>query len=231
MAANVTLLQMRTDARYRADMDTGAAAAFASDTIVTRLVNQAVKRLYNKLIAARGGDYYAVRTTISVVPDTASYSLPADFMSLIALQMPHNGEFYDIGKYELREEVYLKGTHVSNDPRAIRFRLQSQSVLFQPTPKVAAEVVIIYVPTFTELSLDGDTFDGINGWEDWITYTVAIELRRKAKHSVAELSAERAELDAEIAKLADHRDGQPAKIIDTRRDHAYWWPYYTARYD
>lgn len=225
MAANVTLLQMRTDARERADMAGGAAAAFASDTLLTRWVNDACKELYDKLVAARGGDYYAARDTLSLVAGTASYALPATFFQLLAVQIDYGGDVCDLGRYELREEALLLSAPVSTDPRALRWRLESQTMRFAPTPAVASTVRLVFVPAFADLVNDGDTFDGVNGWERWATMTVAIRLRQKAKHDVGDLMAERQRVEAAIDRLADHRDGQPATIVDVRRDHAFGWSY------
>lgn len=219
MAAPRTLEQMRTSAIQRADMAGASATGFVSTSEANARLNAALKRLYNKLLAARGADLYAVRATIAVVGGQEVYPLPADFMRLVALQLQVGDRYRDLAEYQAREESRLRSPGAARGALYARFRLQGQSLHLLPVPQEAATAVVIYVPAFTELVADTDTFDGVNGFEEWAELTAAIYFADKAEDGISGgLRAERDLVEADILSLSEGRSGQPAKVQDVRRD-------------
>jgi hypothetical protein len=67
----------------------------------------------------------------------------------------------------------------------------------------------------------GDTFDGVNGWEDWACYGAAVDMLNKEEslEQAQALQAQRAVLDSQIDALAGNRDaGMPEVVGDVMRD-------------
>lgn len=226
MAAYVTLAEMRTRARELADMQTSnQAAAFVTDAELTRAINRNIKQLYQKLIIARGDDYYAQTTTIAVIGSGIILTLfSPPFMSLLSLSATDGTRVVWVPKFSLKqwaELKYLENVGVA-DLGMYRYRLMNDSLEIRPACNNASHSFILhYLPAFTPLVNDADTFDGINGWEDWACYGAAIDMLNKEEslEQAQGLMAQRALLDDQIEKLAGNRDaGMPEVVGDTMHD-------------
>lgn len=66
MARTRTLLELRTEARQRTEME---GSTFIADTELTRYINQSIATLYGMLVQARGDQYYRTQATVTVAPD------------------------------------------------------------------------------------------------------------------------------------------------------------------
>ena len=179
MARTVTLTQLQTDCRLYADQRPGGADAFVNDTELTRLINTTITELYDLLVAARGHEYYIDEDAISVVSDTSRYNLPSDFYQLFSITLEWSSDdhealsaFDSIGE---RADLNNLTDWGQWNPKA--YRLRGSQVEFLPMPSSAVTARLQYVPTFTDLSGGGDTFDGVNGWEKLVTLKVAMEMR------------------------------------------------------
>ncbi len=231
MAANVTLLQMRTRVRELADMETSAqASAFVDDAELTRAINRALKQLYGKLVVARGNDYYATITTMATVVDQANYALPANFMQLLKVVVTDGSRWKPLNRWGYDEWANLRELEANTGGiEFYKYQLVGANIEIRPVPKVTSHTLHIhYIKTFTELAADGDTFDGVNGWEDWSAYKVAIDMLNKEEsfEQASALAAQQRELEQQIEAMAGNRDvGEPPTMQDTRRD----WPLARAR--
>lgn len=227
MAAFVTLTEMRTRARELADMQTSnQAQAFITDAELTRALNRNIKQLYQKLIAARGDDYYAKVTTFPSQVGIATYALPTDFMALLMLAVSDGSIVVPVQRFNLKQWAdlrYLQNVQ-SNDLTLYRYRPLASNIEIRPAPATANHTfTMYYLPAFAELVNGSDTFDGINGWEDWAIYGAAIDMLNKEESydQANALMAQRAVLDQQIDQLAGARDaGMPETWGDTARD---WW--------
>lgn len=226
MASSVTLAQLRLDARLYADQRPGSSTSFITDTELTRLVNAKVRELYDMLVAARGSDYYATESTIAIVAGTSRYNLPADFyeLSSITLEWATNDHELMFPVGSVRERIHYEGVLPQNcwsrySPKGYRERAAQLEFLPEPTGSVTARLQ--YVPVFTDLVADGDTFDGINGWEKMVTLGVAIEMRaieKRAANDLVQLYAPQLE---RIETMKSERDAEaPKEIVDVTRLNA-----------
>jgi hypothetical protein len=232
MPATVTLSELRQRARDLADMQTSnQAQAFVTDAELDRTLNRALKQLYQKLIIARGDEYYAKSTTFPTVANQATYSVPSDFMALLTLNVTDGTRVIFTPKFNFKqwhELKYLENLS-SNDLSFYRYRLVGPNIEIRPAPKLTTHTfTLYYLPAFTPLVNAADTFDGVNGWEDWACYTAAIDMLTKEEslEQAQLLAGQRNELDAQIAALAGNRDaGLPEVVGDSMLD----WTTYSAR--
>lgn len=227
MPASVTLSEMRTRARELADMQTSnQAQAFVTDAELDRYLNRHLKQLYQKLIITRGDDYYAVTSTFATVANQASYTLPATFMQLLNVTVSDGTRYVLVPRFNLKEYPalrYLQGLS-TNDIGLYRYRLQAGNIEVRPAPTTASHSLTLhYLPAFQPLTLGTDTFDGVNGWEDWACYGAAIDMLHKEEslEQAQALMLQRQQLDQQIDALAGNRDaGMPEVVGDVMRDWA-----------
>lgn len=227
MAANVTLGEMKTRTRELADMQTSSQSqAFVTDAELVRHLNRGIKQLYQKLIIARGDEYYAKSTTFPTVANQANYALPADFMQLLMLAVTDGNVVVPVPKWTMKQWAdlrYLENV-TSNDLTLYRYRLVGPNVEVRPTPVTAGYTfTMYYLPAATTLALDSDTFDGVNGWEDYACYNAAIDMLNKEEsfEQAQSLLVQKQQLEDQINALAGARDASlPETVGDNMRD---WW--------
>jgi hypothetical protein len=226
VASSVTLAQLRLDARLFADQRPGSSTSFITETELTRLVNTKIRELYDMLVAARGSDYYATETTIAIVAGTSRYSLPSDFyeLSSATLEWTSNDHELMFPVGSVRERIHYEGVLPQNcwsrySPKG--YRLRASQLEFLPVPTGSVTCRIQYVPVFTDLSADGDTFDGINGWEKMVAIGVAMEMREIEKRPSSTLAGMYAEQLARIETMKSERDAEaPKEVVDVQRLNA-----------
>ena len=229
MPALVTLATLRTMVRELADMETATPTShFVDDTELTSRINDALKQLYDKLILANGQEYYATSSPAALfVADTSAYTLPTGaggtppFYRLLGMRVTDGTRWADVPTWSQRDRVMLLNRTLTGGITIYeyRYRLQAQTVVVLPIPQTAHQYVLDYVPAFVPLSLVGDTFDGVNGWERWAALTSAIDLANKEEADPSGLVAQRAVIDEQIQRLAGSRDqGRPERVQDARQD-------------
>jgi len=226
VASSVTLAQMRLDARLYADQRPGSATTFITETELTGLVNRKVRELYDMLVAARGSDYYATEAAIAIVAGTSRYDLPADFYQLSSLTLEWSSNdhelLFPVGS--VRERINFEGVLPQNcwsrySPKG--YRLRASQLEFLPVPTGSVTCRMQYVPVFTDLSADGDTFDGINGWEKMVALGVAMEMREIEKRPSSTLANMYGEQLARIDAMKSERDAEaPKEVVDVQRLNA-----------
>lgn len=221
-----TLAELRTEARQYSDMES---SAFVSDTEVTRLVNQGLAELWHVLVQA-DMDRYLSTTEISTTAGTYEYALPADFANARMLEKleasgserayrlepfnlsdGHSADVYDRRGRGLSYTVLYQGTdgadsrlRFSGDPGAGYFRLW-------------------YVRAPEELAADGDTFDGVAGWEEWAVLWAAEQMLAKEESDPSVLIRRRMEMTQRIQHIAGSRViGTAPSVARTRRRARRW---------
>lgn len=196
MASTVTLATLRTMARRRADMEN---SSFVTDTELNEYINTAIKRLYDLLVMANE-DYYTTSDTVTTDGTSKEFNLPADFYKIKGLDYNLNGTTRSMKPYPFNER-----NDFQNNTSEIRYRLRKDKIRFEPAPS-AQSMTLWYVPAFSDLSNDADTFDGVNGWEELVAIDAAIKCKRKEESDTQELIFERERLYAEIKEIAKSRD-------------------------
>lgn len=191
MARNVTLSDMRTRVRQRADAE---ADPHVTDSEITGLINNARTAFYDLLIGSAPPDYFRTSSTFSTANGTVAYNLPSDFYKLRQLYV-----IDATGIYRPLEQVDEVARYSYRAPNAV------------------CSMRLDYVPVPTDLSADGDTLDGINGWDEFVVLTAAIDIKNKKEDDASALIRKRAELQQRIESMAPRDEGSPRHII--RRNH------------
>jgi hypothetical protein len=215
VARTRTLLLLRADVRYQADLE--SLTDRHTDATLTRLINQSYAR-FRELLSEAGHSYYLTTSTGSCVAGTATIDLPNDFVALYGVDLTVDGETRELQEHTLLERNRFGGASVTGVP--VTFRMQgSTKITLVPTPDAAYAYSLLYLPTHTELSTDEHTVDGINGWEDWIVYDVGLKCltRDDDDEQWQKLAALQADMEQRIRAAAPKRSRVgPHRRIDTR---------------
>jgi hypothetical protein len=207
MALNVTLADLRTAARQRADMEN---SLFCSDIEVNQLINANIRKIHRRIVKAYGNAYAGASTTITTVAGTEAYALPAAFMKLSSY-----GVWWVVGNEKRRISRYDPNrsndqqpsegwTTWSYDRRSnVQYDLFNKQIRFLPTPRAVHSVLVYYIPTPTTLAIDADVYDGIAGFEEAITWSVAADMLAKQE---SDASYQLAMAEKEFQDLLDYAD-------------------------
>jgi hypothetical protein len=234
MADPVTLLAIRTRVYALADLEN--AADFASTTVVNDLINQSLAELYDIMRSAYGQEYWRKSTTLTTVAGTSTYSLPADFLSLLyAEYVIGTSERVRLTPYNIHNATRIRNSGVWSNIDPIYYRLgmrtsatTSETLLmeFLPTPTGVYSVEVYYVPTMKELSGDTHVVDAVSGWEDYAVWDVVASLLQKEESDASFAIMKRDNIRARIEALAGNRDqGSPEYVSDVEEDYRLppWW--------
>lgn len=229
MATTDTLLQLRNQIRERCDMVT---SAFITDTELNSYINKSYFELYDLLVQKYGDNYYvAVPLQISTdgvsnqfrLPDGVLYTAAPAFYKFLGLDLflsPNNADsavsipqfnFADRNRYAVPNFQSFYG--VTN----LRYRLNDDNLWLIPTPQAGQTLQLWYVPRLEPLVADGDTADGISGWNEYIIADCCIKCLAKEESDTSVFVNQKAALIQRIENAAENRDaGNPATIADTQ---------------
>lgn len=223
--AAIQLQTLRADCRLYADQRD---SEFLSDAEINRLINRQIRELYDVMVEVGGHEHFADDTTISIVAGTAGYNLAADFYQLEAVQLEWDTDDTEpVDALNHQAEIWKFTNYTESwdrwTPKA--YRITGGQIVFYPTPAAAVTCRYYYVPTFTDLSLDTDTFDFVNGWEEMVLCGVAATMKDIEEEGSGRFMRERFQEQRErIQGMADDRDAsQDVQVRDVRRRRV-WYP-------
>ena len=234
MARTRTLAQIREEALLLADMPN---TTFATSAEATRRVNLSIARLWDRIVQKDGGRYFKEPRTVSTVAGVATTeigtlgsslnALAGSFYRLVSLDVTVDGEARDIKRlpdWELRHELQNVTGWGS---REVFYEMEAgtsgQRLRWFPTPDAVHTVTAWVIPTAPILVQDSDTFDGINGWEDWVAHDVAIYLLGREESDPSLLMAERQRIEDGIISMISGRDAsEPHRPRSVRRRRMYF---------
>lgn len=208
MPSTTTLLQLRTQARQRADMEN---SSFVADSELTTMINYELGDLYDLLVATYD-DYFISTSNIAVVSGTEAYSLPNDFYKLRAVFLRDSGQTQRWRLYRDDLQDFDNGDldfYPTNQLRYMRYRILGSNIYFSPIPNGSATVQLFYVPEMTKLSADGDTISfsvPTQGWEQYVVAGAAARMLIKEESDPTGLLSEQARIKDKVIQMASNRD-------------------------
>ncbi len=191
-------------------------STFVSTTDWNTLLNNSATSLYDKLVKPYE-DYYQAQSLISVTSTTSVQPLPSNFYKLISLdEVVSGGTTVD----PTTGLIIVNGNTVPMKPFNIR-----EQVAYQ-TPSGTRSAILTFIPTMTALVADTDTFDGINGWEEFIVLDAAIKVGKAEETDTSGLESDLEKIEKRIQDLSANRDaGDPVRMVDVRRVNPLWSNY------
>lgn len=189
---------------------------------VLRYVNQGGTALWDLLIDARGPEYFRVDPAfpITTLANTTAYALPAAFYMLISVALAGD-DGAPLTPFTSQEEPMLRQSSTTADgwPTAYQLRRTgagANSLAVLPKHDAGQTLTVEYVPAYTDLTDSKlSTFDGINGWEEYLSVHAARCMASDDDESalVSRLDKELGELRNRIMRLAPKRDMHRARRV------------------
>lgn len=207
MTASVTFGIIKSRIRFEADFE-NATAAVVDPTRLNEVANAALRRVWSLLLRHRP-DHCLTEAALATTPNSPTVNLPAAFQQLRLLEILDGANHVPLSSYALSEQWRLQQAGAPASPADIRYRIQGATLKLAPTPAAAYTLRLYYLPTFTPLSLDADTFDGINGFEDLVVAEGVLDLLRREKMPLGEWIEKRDDLRKQIIPEANDTDDGP----------------------
>lgn len=220
MARTITLSAMRSAIRTEADVR----STRWTDAKLNGMINRSIAELYDLIVTANH-DHYLSSDTISVVSGTESYTLSteiSDFYKAHGVDVLESGGDSTKMSDWVRLEPFIwedRGYYEDNtDREAARYRFMGDKLYLVPCPNWSGTVKVWYVAAPAELSADGDTFDGISGWEQYVIVDVCIKIAAADETDAKIFMAEKQKLIERIHGMAQERDrSNPDRVRNVRR--------------
>lgn len=220
--ASVTLTTLLARVRERADM-VGSSFVTDASTSLYSFINEGVQKLHEKLVAAYAEDYLESSGSISLVSGTSDYALPSDFLKLYGVDLPINGVTTTLKPFMKNERNQYANSSLAYRQRP-SYKLSGSNIRFLPST-VTGTATIRYAPTIALLTTGTDTVNFPNGWERYVVIDAAIQVLMKEESAVADLKAERQEMERQLEELKVNRDASfPRHVTDMDAvDFSLWY--------
>ena len=191
MARNVTLGQLKGDIAAQADVVIGTSARYVP-SLITRLINQSINRFREKL-SNEGAQHFLTSTNGNL---TAGATSPWSFGSLdlsaaspavvrvYSVELNVNSEIRTLDHVPFAARNDYGGPSSTGVPCAWA-NYKTDKLALMPAPDSTYAYIAWYLPVATDLSADSSTFDGVSGWEDYVTWDVVSRLATKDADTVA----------------------------------------------
>lgn len=214
-------------------------SSFVSDSEWTTYINQSLYALYDILVGAYGDDYYVADpvtfttdgssdryalpngTNFSAAPalykllgvDIALSSSPDSYVTLYPFTMAERNKF-NVPNFQT---VY----GITN----LRYRVSGDYLWLSPRAAAGQTIQLWYVPVLTELSAEGDTFNSVSGWDEFVVIDAAIKAKDKEESDVTVLASRWQAVKKRIESAAPNRNlAAPKTVSDNFAKNTGRWP-------
>ena len=218
--ATITLANLRTRAKQRANMEN---SSFLSDSEWNSVINYSISNLRDIITSKAGEDYFATAFSTSLTEGQETVNLPSDFYKLLWVEVLVDGTNYaPMRRFEIAEKP-VTAFNLLAPWSEIQYRLRADTLWLQPASSTGGKTIRVwYVPVATELSADGDTLAGYNGWDEYVVVLTARKALVKEESDTSQLDQEILMFNQRIESMAPNRDqGRPMRIQDTQRNRAW----------
>jgi len=209
MARTRTLTNLIADVRQHADAENSNTF---SDAELTEYINQGIAELYEMLVKHRGHEFYASSGSLTLVAGTETYSLPEPHMETLRVTIEANGQTVALVPYSLHEREAIQ-PNATYQAQPTHYRLRAGNISLLPLTDAVYPCTLWYVPYATRLSSGSDTFDGINGWEEYAVWRAVAYCMAKEDRDGSFAGAMLARLEARINALAPHRSAESTERV------------------
>lgn len=214
MARARTLALLRAEVRARADIENDP---HVTDAEVDRFINQSAAALHEMIVLACEDDFTGTQV-IPTIAGVATYEFDASFYKLISVELTVNGYTRQIDKWTWAQRaLFLNVATWGLASQPISYKIVGRdNIMFAPVPDGVYSVRVWYVPASVDMTDPADTYDGRDGWEEWVVLDAAIKAKTKAEEDVRTLQAEREQVYGRIAKAFGTKDqARPDSVVST----------------
>lgn len=224
MARLVTLTKLITRVRQRTDLESQTRRF--TDAEITDHINEGIAELEDVIRGAFGQEYRRAQATFNTVNGTQLYALPADFLSLLSVDVQFSTNIFLTARPYMENErnayKFFPIGWLYGQP--IWYRLIGANISFIPVPQGVFTVFVNYMPTSPVLVNGSDAYDGVAGWEEYAVLDAAMKCLIKDEDTdiMGVLSGQKEKIKQRILDYAPERDaGQPERVKDVYRTDLY----------
>jgi hypothetical protein len=219
MAAPVTLEAMIQSVRRRANIE--SQLGFITDAEITELLNYGCSAVYDLLVEAKGQEFYKAQYTFSTTSNNQTYPLPPDMFQLMTVDLNlGNNIVLTCRPFMPSERNRFRWYWGWSYSQPVWYRIQGPSIVFIPAPSAVYSVTLGYYPTYQQLSDPSDSFDGINGWEEYGIWSAVADCKAKGDEDPSYALGKMRELKEKIEAMAADRAGYDAeRVHDVTADY------------
>lgn len=196
--------------------------------LINAEINAALAELYELLDDVHGG-YFDTETTTSTVAGQAYVDLPSNFWRLRGVDILIGGKYRMLDQVGIEQRNdFQTSTGLPVAYRTIAGGTRGRLGLY-PTPSGVSTLRIVYTPTYTPLSADGDSFEYYNSYEDFVVCGTLLRLDQREERPLAERQNELARIKDRITKGASRRRAaEPAYLSSKSEDMDLWHLWWTS---
>ncbi|HMY78469.1 MAG TPA: hypothetical protein PLT98_06945 [Thauera aminoaromatica] len=176
-------------------------SSFVGTTEWDDLCNRHLTEVYDLLVASGPSDYYASDYALTTQSGVIPYALPSDFRSLVNVYVTDGGRYLPL------------------------LPMRDMQRAGYEAPSGAYSVTLEYVPAPPTFTADGDTFDGVSGWEELISAMMARDALVKEESDPSAVMAIIDRLTARIRSASSYRSRGPkmcTNVLDASTDYPAW---------
>lgn len=217
MPRTVTLAEMRTSVRLRGSYEN---SVDITDAVLTEYLNDGLAETWD-LFVQKNDDRYAVTSAnITYAALAASVPLPSNFYKMRKVEILDGVVWRQLHEIELD----LAHRKLTVSGKRYRYREIGSTLVLYPTPAVAETIRVTCFPFFVKLVADGDTFDGVSGFEE-------LPIKIALKHCYVRQDLDARSIDVDIDRLKarissglDARNAKPFQILPILAVDDDEWP-------
>ncbi len=219
MAAPVTLEALIQSVRRRANIENQQ--GFIPDSEITEYLNYGMSEVYDMLVESKAQEFFVSRYNFSTQANTSYYALPADMFQLMTVDLNLGNQItLSCRPYMPAERNRFKWFPGWNYTLPVYYRLQGQNINFIPAPSSVYSVTIAYYPVYQPLADPSDTFDGINGWEEYGIWKAVADCKAKGDEDTSNAMMNMRIIREKIEAMAADRAGYDAeRVHDVSADY------------
>lgn len=201
-----TLSVMRADVIREGDL-----GDVVGNSDVDSILNDELSDLYELLVESFE-DYSVTSSSLTITAGQSQVALPATFYKARAVDDPTSAD------PELPPFIWANRHRVGKKSYAIF----GSNLLIRPTNLAPGAYTLWFVPQFTALSADGDTFAAPNRWHRLAVLNAAARFRAIQQLDSSQLEARAERVRARIEAAAKNRDaGNPQEVRDVRPRYSH----------
>jgi hypothetical protein len=191
---------------------------FIRDDELIDNISESAAELYDLLRAQYGQDYYIAQYSFQTSPGTRDYALPGNCAAFKGLDVVFGQNIVITARpYVWSERNRYKWYPGWIYSQPVFYRMVGNWLRLIPDPNGVYSCILFYVPAAPQLAAPQDTFDAINGWEEYVVLDAAIKcLLKSERFDLADrYTARLAEIKQRIRGLAGNRDAEnPERVQD-----------------
>lgn len=219
MAYSVSLVSVRTEAFQRCALEHSDVVTIPE---ANSYINKSGAELHDLLAQAYGEKYVMNDVTFATQAAKEKYNFvtdcgAADFMALQGLDQLIGGRWLKLRDFKFSEREQYQQPFGGGARPAYRFH--GANLVIAPIPTSVVQTKLYYTPTWDLLAADADTFDTIDGWEEYVIVDACIKMLTKQDLPCDVFMQQKAEMRARINAMKLLRNTAEApRIVDVNDD-------------